>query len=219
MADAEVNGLTVLQGDLLRPWSGRWTARVELDGGVSAGDRAALRLLGTDYSGTVREAGVIGGRGYALIVAGAAGLDRALSAQHYAGGVSVRLLLADLLESLGEALAGTSDPALLATVLPAWTRPAGVALDSLDALADYLGTTWRALPDGTVWVGSDTWTPSADEWRLTAGDPGAGRLTLAADVATFGPGDALDNASAYRIRSVKHCVTPASARSIVRLAV
>ena len=119
MSDATVNGLTVLQGDLLRPYGGRWTARVELDGGVSAGDRAALRLLGTDYSGTVREAGVIGGRGYALIVAGAAGLDRALGAQHYAGGVSVRLLQADLLESLGEALAGTSDPDLMARVLPA----------------------------------------------------------------------------------------------------
>lgn len=219
MADATVNGLTVLQADLLRPWSGRWTARVELDGGVSVGDRAALRLLGVDYAGTVREAGVIGGRGYALIVAGAAGLDRALGPQHYAGGVSVRLLLQDMLESLGEALAVTSAPDVLARVLPAWTRPAGVALDALDALADYLGTTWRSLPDGTVWVGSDTWTPTADEWRLTAGDPGAGRLTLAADVATFGPGDALDSASAYRIRSVKHCVTPASARSIVRLAV
>lgn len=218
MADAEVNGLTVLQGDLLRPYGGRWTARVELDGGVSAGDRAALRLLGVDYTGTVREAGVIGGRGYAIIVA-AAGLDRALSAQHYAGGVSVRLLLQDTLESLGEALAVTSAPDVLARVLPAWTRPAGVALDALDALADYLGTTWRSLPDGTVWVGSDTWTPTADEWRLTAGDPGAGRLTLAADVATFGPGDSLDAAGSYKVRSVKHCVTPASARSIVRLAV
>ena len=218
MADALVNGYAVLQADLVRPWAGRWTARVALDGGLIAGDLAQLHLLGLDYSGTVREAGVIGGRGYAMIVA-AAGLDRALSAQHYAGGVSVRLLLADLLESLGEALAGTSDPDLMARVLPAWTRPAGPALNSLDALADYLGTTWRALPDGTVWVGSDTWTPTADEWRLTAGDPGAGRLTLAADVATFGPGDALDSAGSYRIRSVKHMVTPASARSIVRLAV
>ena len=218
MADALVNGYAVLQADLVRPWAGRWTARVALDGGLIAGDLAQLHLLGLDYSGTVREAGVIGGRGYAMIVA-AAGLDRALSAQHYAGGVSVRLLLADLLESLGEALAGTSDPDLMARVLPAWTRPAGPALNSLDALADYLGTTWRTLPDGTVWVGSDTWTPTADEWRLTAGDPGAGRLTLAADVATFGPGDSLDSAGSYRIRSVKHCVTPASARSIVRLAV
>lgn len=219
MSDATVNGYTVLQGDLLRPYGGRWTARVELDGGLIAGDPAQLHLLGLDYTGTVREAGVIGGRGYALIVAGAAGLDRVLGAQHYAGGVSVRLLLAELLESTGEAPAGTSDPDLLAQVLPAWTRPAGPALDALDALIEYLGATWRALADGSIWVGTDAWTPTADEWRLTSGDPGAGRLTLAADVATFGPGDALDAAGSYRVRSVKHCVTPASARSIVRLAV
>mgnify|MGYP000949938275 FL=1 len=216
MADNLINGVAVLQGDLVRPWSGRWTARVELDGAVSAGDRAELRMLGVDYTGTVREAGVIGGRGYALVVAGAGGLERAQEAQHYAGGVSVRLLLQDLLEGAGEALAATSAPDVLARVLPAWTRTAGPALDALDALVDYLGATWRTLPDGSVWVGADAWATTSDDWLLIGGDPGVGRVTIAADTATIAPGESL--ADGLRVRSVKHLVTPAQARTVLRLA-
>jgi len=217
MADALVNGYQIMQADLTRPWEGRWTARIELDGGLAVGDRAALRLLGVDYAGTVREAGVIGGRGYALIVAGAGGLDRALAPQHYSRGVSVRLLLQDLLEGTGEALAATADPALLGTVLPAWTRGAGPALDALDALVEYLGSTWRALPDGSIWVGSDTWPVTGDEWILIGGDPGVGRLTVAADVATLAPGESL--AAGLRVRSVTHLVSPSQSRTLLRLAV
>ena len=217
MSDNLINGAPVLQGDLVRPYEGRWTARLELDGGVSAGDAAQLRLLGVDYTGTAREAGVIGGRGYALVVAGAGGLDRVLASQHYSQGVSVRLLLQDLLEGTGEALAATSDPGILGTVLPAWTRSAGPALDALDALVDYLGSTWRSLPDGTVWVGADAWPLTTDDWLLISGEPGVGRVTIAADVATIAPGESL--AEGLRVRAVKHLITPYQARTLLRLAV
>ena len=214
MADAYLNGSVVLQGDMIRPYSGRWTARVQLDGMVSPGDTAQLRMLGADYVGQVRESGMIGGRGSAMVVGGG-GLDSMLTPKHYRSTITVQTLLSDWLGVAGVSLSATVDPAVLSSILSAWTVGPVPVLDAIDALAEYLRLTWRVLQDGTVWLGADAWAVTSDDWRLIDGSPDVGRLTVAAEVATFGPGVSL--ADGLRILSVKHTVTPERSRSIVRL--
>lgn len=214
MADTTVNGITVMQADMLRPFGGRWTARIEFDGGLSEGDAAALRLLGVDYSGTVREAGVIGARGYAMIVGGSGGYDRSLPSKHYSYSPTVAAVVNDIMTECGETLSPTTDSNLLAQSLTAWTRTAGTAGDMLAELAEYIGASCRVLADGTTWVGAETWPAVYADWILIGGSPDAGRITIAAEVAGYGPGDSLDG---MRLASVKHIVTPQQSRSVLRL--
>lgn len=214
MADTMVNGLAVMQADMLRPFGGRWTARIEFDGGLTVGDAAALRLLGVDYSGTVYEAGVIGARGYAMIVGGSGGYDRSLPSKHYRYSPTVGAVVNDILAECGENLSPTADANLLAQTLTSWTRTTGTAGDMLAELTAYIGASCRVLADGATWIGAETWPAVYADWILIGGSPDAGRITIAAEVASYGPGDVLDG---MRLASVKHIVTPQQSRSVLRL--
>src|SRR6185369_6195049 len=104
--------------------------------------------------------GAFADTGYVRVVAGKDGLGKTAKPKHY-DDPSIRIVLADLVATAGEAVAGSADTSMLSRHLTAWTttsRPVGNVIDLL--LRQAQGSSWRMLADGTVWVGSETWPDS-----------------------------------------------------------
>jgi hypothetical protein len=159
-----VNGLPAISAELTVPRVGVWYADVSL---VRSGEATTLagvvtlEVGNTTWMGTVRRAGENRGIITARIVGGADGLMKEVPARAYQG-VPVRLPIEELLSEVGEVISPTSDATILSAVLQQWSRSAGGAGSALRALLEIAGaSTWRVLPDGTLWIGSESWPASA----------------------------------------------------------
>jgi hypothetical protein len=130
------------------------------------------------------------------MAAGAAGLRTLVTAQSYAS-APVSLIVGDILNAAGEKLAASS---MSLAARFAWTRfgvdvSAGAALQ---AVVDELGAVWRALPDGTIWIGTETWPPwTVTNFDVTDVQPEDGRLELVTDTPTLLPGMSLPSGDTF----------------------
>src|SRR6185312_6108094 len=160
MALVSVNGHDAIETRLCMPRAGAWHLDVLVDdpdaltGQVTVNVNSGTLVL----VGTVVRSGVFADTGHVRIFAGAAGLGVSASPRHYSG-PSVRGMLADLLGTAGETLSAMADASILATGLDAWTTTATPVntLITLLLAAAAPGASWRMLPDGTLWVGRETW--------------------------------------------------------------
>jgi hypothetical protein len=168
MALVSVNGQDAIETRLTTPRIGAWHLDVLVDDPtalagvarvvVDSNEQAQGLAAGLVLVGTVVRSGVFADTGHIRIVAGAGGLGLSARPRHYTG-TSVRIVLGDLLAGAGEKLAATADQSVLSTGLDAWTTgavPVGTAIALLLATAGP-GIAWRMLPDGTLWVGRETW--------------------------------------------------------------
>ena len=164
MAYLEVNGFPCVRGQVVMPLSGAWVADVvaETEGRQGSfpapGASVTLTIGQQNLAGTVRRGNSPFGTTWARVIAGAAGLPSDLPAKSYSN-PTVKQVLSDILKACGETLSQTSDQSLLNTSMPFWMRlaqPGWQCLANLIASANPAGT-WRVLPDGTVWVGTDSW--------------------------------------------------------------
>jgi len=218
MAFASVNGATVLEGSIGLPRIGVWTADVELPAPPSVTQLSgpATLQLGTalTLTGTFGRTGIDGrGRIRARVIGGGAGMGKTLPPRSYVG-ATLRLPLVDLLTSAGEALSPTSDAGVLAYQMPAWSRMQGIAGASLAALLAVPAASWRVLPDGTVWVGNETWKPSNMSAVAISYEPESRRRTVASLVPTILPGQTYDGA---QVGFVQHVLTPRALRTVLLL--
>jgi hypothetical protein len=127
-----------------------------------------------------------------------------------------KLPLSEVLAAAGEALSPKTDSAVLSVGLGSWARlqmSAGSALRALLELAP-AGSVWRALADGTIWVGADTWQPSAlvSGYVLTKDDPNHNRQEIAADLPAVFPGQTF---AGKRVSGVEHRIAPDRLRTTV----
>ncbi len=210
------NGYPVVSGTVSRPRQGAWRAdlRVDVEDPGRLAGRVTIVLGGRTFVGTARRAGPYLGATQVRVVGGAGGLARSFGPKAYRG-VPLRLPLLDVLGVAGEALAPSADPAAMATTLVFWqavAQPAGQALASLVQAADG-APTWRVLPDGTVWVGRETWPACRlADFDQTDEDPELGRLELAADEPAIDPGQVF---LGRRVSYVEHQVDARRIRHLV----
>ncbi len=202
-----VNGDNVFGGRMFFPRTGAWHAEVRVD---TADEVVGSVVLDLDagrltLNGTVRRGGNWQDTGHLRIVGGAGGLGRLATPKHYTS-ASVRTVLADLLSNAGEKLSSTASGATLGRSLEAWTTaalPVGRLISRLLQSADP-NATWRVLPDGTVWVGVETWPDSGleeDEFQTLAESPASSQATLGAEVPLLMPGTTL---GARKVSYVEH---------------
>lgn len=199
------NGYPVIELRLALPRVGAWVADVELDsedgltGSCSLEDGA-----GNVFLGTVRPpSGVQVGRTLARIVGGKGGLSRQLSVRHYLS-ISARQVVGDLLAEAGETLDPYSDP--LATQLDSWSKPgppdpSSTAGAALSVLCGTLGLIWRVLPNGNVWIGTDSTEPTErdpDTIEISR-HPSQGMVELGVDSLWLHAGALLDGERIGRI--------------------
>lgn len=135
---------------------GCWTIDVltvtPLPGNVSGACTIDLDTL--TLSGFILRGGSWRESDYVRVVGGAGGLQLNTTPQGYAN-VPAQSLVTALLNNVGETLSTTAQ--VPTTTLPQWIVRREQTSTALTRVADALGVIWRVLPDGTVWMGNDTW--------------------------------------------------------------
>lgn len=218
MALVEVSGHGVCEMHLCCPRLGAWQGKFvvdsidEISGPVTISIWDGRQVLqgfvwrGAEYVET----------SFLSIVGGAGGLGRAARARHYRT-TSAKIVLGDLLTGASEKLSPTADTATLAKQLPAWTTfalPVGRILTRvLDSITPSL--VWRVLPDGTVWVGPETWPDSGltpDDYQILDEDPRQNSAVLGVEAPLLLPGTTL---AGRRVSYVEHVIDGAGVRTVV----
>lgn len=183
-----LNGSALSSGKLDLPLVGAWHLEAELVATTVPveGEGVTLSLGGAQFVGTVMSAASdAGNRVTVRAVGGAGGLGDTASAKGYVQTVA-RSVVIDALKVGGEKLSVTSDP--LAQSLDHWTRIESSVADVVRQVAEHLGVSWRVLPDGTVWLGAETWLPVTVAHVLESEEPTRKAITVALEAASVVPG-------------------------------
>lgn len=212
MSLLELTGIAVVGGILTRPRAGRWVANLELeDTPPREGARVDLRGPGLALSGHVARVGTFHGAHRVRVCGGTGGLPKLVPAQSFRS-MTVGLLLDDVLGAVGERRSPTIEAELLERSLTTWVRPAGPCSDALRALCDILGVIWRVLPDGTIWLGVDTWRASPAAGELLDADPVGRTIHAALDDMRLEPGTTWQGT---RVETVTHHIDDTGFRTDV----
>ena len=158
--------INVLQGQLWLQRAGNWCApldQIDSTTALAEDERVTITWQGSEYSGYVLRSSVNEGYAQVHVLGGIGGLTKELQPRGYDNQILARVVVGDISRESGEQIAQASTAAL-GTAMGSWLRRAGSAGDQLSALTDALGFVWRVLPDGSVWVGQDSWQP-AQSWE------------------------------------------------------
>lgn len=181
---------------LTLPRIGLWTAEITLDTTETVSGSVTISIADTmTFQGTVMKSGQDNSNTEVLVVGGAGGLSTVLPGKAYYQ-VPFRTPFGDILTSVGETMSPTSDSGVLSTRLVHWCRAAGTAQKELELMIDHIDKPWRVLPDGSVWVGDETWADSAEfEYVTLSRDPKNSVVILGAEVPKVYPGETLESES------------------------
>lgn len=192
MALATADGDDIISLRLWLPRVGVGTADVLFDDITPRSGRVVIQVGDREFRGAIDRGGEFEDTDRTRVVLGAGGMGKAAEKRQYSG-VSLQLVVSSLLATAGETLSPSSDQDVLQTVLPAWTTSAEPIGTILSALVESVGggAVWRVLPDGTVWIGRETWPDAGIEddsyqvmeqrfedgsWLATVNEEAAGAL-------------------------------------------
>lgn len=182
MSQVSLGSFPVLNCHLVVPLQGAPTAWVDIDSATAPTGAMVLSFANESgppvtFAMTVVTSTEWQGRSKVFLVGGAGGLAKPVVARSYVE-TPARIPLADLIRDAGEVLdpSVNVDPAEFSS----WTRASAPAERALSTLARELGLTWRVLPMGKIWIGTDTWAPFTTD--LTEFDDDGGK-----DIAIFAP--------------------------------
>lgn len=171
-----IAGLLAFDAQIRTPAVGAWTVDLRVDADAPPSGRVTIVAGNRTLSGTVTSSVEFVGVAQVRVVAGAAGLGGTATPRPYSG-PTAGAVIRDILRDAGEALAASSDAGVLAFGLDAWetlAEPAGAALGRVLAAVgarSVANVRWRALDDGTIWVGTDAWPDagiSTDDYEVQA---------------------------------------------------
>jgi hypothetical protein len=218
MALVTANKLAVISASIQMPRLGAWTADLVVDAQAELTGRCTIEIDGgLTLVGAATRTGVFADTAYVRVTAGNDGLRRIVKPKHYRD-PNLRTVLADLLRTANETLSSTADPATMATSYPAWTtvgHSVGAAISAL--LQDRrLNVMWRMLPDGSLWVGPETWPDSGlrdvADFQILSEQPHEGKLELGVEAPSLVPGMALEG---RRLSYVEHRIGDGAVRTNV----
>lgn len=206
----------VSSGTIYMPRIGAWHADLVIDATEVPTGRQEISIGDTGVLvGTVNRASIESGSVRARIVAGADGLRKLTTPKYFEGaGLRLGIPLAAAVADGDEVLSVTSDKAVLDQLISSWTTvetTVGLALQALAAVAPD-GTAWRFLPDGSIWIGAETWPEAAGEAREIEATPESATVELGLDQPWLLPGTTLGD---RRIDRVEHRITGDSVRATV----
>jgi len=176
----QLNNDPALTLSLHLPLNGAWSAELSVgtEATYAVGDQVTLTVLDLDLIGRVVRADQFAERLSIRLTGGAANWGQAVAVKHY------RNTTADqVVSDVGLTLANG-----LNVALPFWTRSPGTIGSTVQAIAQYLGVTWRVLPNGQVRVAAESPAVVDPQAVELARDPARGLVQLAPDVAAVLPG-------------------------------
>jgi hypothetical protein len=197
-----VNGQEIFEASALFPLFGAWTVNLRTETASLSGP-VAIDLDGFALRGTVTRSGASADMQQVHVVGGAGGLSKLVTPRQFRAS-SFEYIARTLLADGGEALSSESDTALLSETPRCWTVTALKVSEAVGAIARQLGATWRVLPDGTVWIGRDSF-PSMDvgEAELVAERLEEGLRVYGVERPSFVPGVTLDGRAVTQVQH--HC--------------
>lgn len=216
MSYCEANGERVIRGTITRPRIGVWHADLVVDSQKPESFTGPVTITLADgaltFQGAAHRSGDTRDMIMVRCVGGADGFATALGPKAYRG-VPLRLVLQDILSAAGETISSTADFNVLNTELPYWSRSSGSAGTCMRALLAAAGNpAWRVLPDGTLWVGQESWTPAQVTNDLIREEPHLGRVEIAADLPSVNPGDSF---LGQHVSYIEHAIEPSRVRHYI----
>jgi len=156
-------------------------------------------------------------------VLGAGDLDAVLDPKSY-NGYTVRSVVRDILSDTGSTLSATAADDVLNVFLSSWVRLGSQrAKASLQAILDYAGaSSWRVLPDGSVWFGAEAWPDSStDDFEVASRNSAEGWLLIECERPFVLPGQTIilpesavgSGGERQHVSSVTHIVQPGLVQS------
>lgn len=213
---SDIDEFNVTAMVLRLPARGNWVALLTIGASTKPTVASAATIVVTQEDGTedlfvgaVRATENVEGTDdlSVTIVGGADKLvDPAIPARHHTAGaqtIPAGVVAAGICAAAGEALAEGVEDALDAYPLAQWTRVAGPAGLATDLLAWALGLAWRVLPDGSLWMGVETWPEPTDEQAQRAefyrARPADNTIVYSADGCPYFPGMTIDGVQAIEV--------------------
>jgi hypothetical protein len=183
---------------------------------IAEGDTATISIDGQMWVGTVTDSHTFTNRTTLQIVGGAGGLSKKVPSQHYLT-PSPELVIRSVLSVAGEALDSSSS--VPATKLPHWVGFESKASQALTAICDKAGLVWRVLPNGKIWVGTETWpTVEPEGVEIQDEDWSDGSIIVAgeffAELQKIAPGTTFDG---HQIEQVEHRIDGLRVRTIPQI--
>lgn len=211
MALVSLNGRAVFSGEIVLRATGGSFADLKIDSKQPMTGRATLTAPGMTLVGTIDadHSAVYQDAASVRFVVGAGGLARVSTPKFYRN-VPASVVLGDIMLASGETLSSTSDAPTLARVLPTWTRPDGTIADALRTLTELLGTTWRTLDDGSIYVGPLAFPTVTFVHQILTRSPLDQTVTIASETFKARPCTTLDGLA---VREVRVSIAPGSIRT------
>lgn len=216
---ATINGRDIISMRLRVPRLGSWhVTECEIGPGDEIATGAAVTILidGQSWVGTVTDSHTFTGSTVLHIVGGAGGFSKKVPAQHYRT-PTPELVIRAILTAAGEALDASSG--IPVVKLPHWVGFEGQASHALTSACEKAGVTWRVLPNGKVWVGTETW-PAAEpeDVEIQDEDWSDGSIIVAGDsfaqLQKIAPGTVYEG---HRIEQVEHRIDSLRVRTIPQI--
>jgi len=199
--------LDVIEGSLVLPLVGLWTARLWLDEDTAPAEGPATLLVGlegetpTAFTGTLGPSRDDEGQAFVELVGGAALLSGATS-RHYTAAptpIPVSDLVEDLAAEAKVELAPELGAELAGLAVARWSRLEGESWAAAIArIASRFGRSWRTRADGVLWLGAETW-PEVAEPFITSEDLEATVLHASPDAVTWRPGEVVRGRRIVRV--------------------
>lgn len=143
------------------PFWGSWNGEFRIDSQDAIEGAVTIKIGSSTLQGWTVRSGVFSANNWLRVVAGKGGLwQTELKAVGFRD-ATVKNVLDAICSSSGEVLSKTISSDVLSKRLPFWSIIGGhTGTQTLNYLAKYLDLAWRSLDDGTVWLGSPTYTNS-----------------------------------------------------------
>lgn len=216
MSDLLANNVRVLSGRIQLPRVGAWIADLALDTEDTGPFLGAVTITAPagdlELRGWAMRPRLVEGHVEVRIVGGRGGLAKNVTPRHYRN-VTLQLALSDALGEGLETLSTSVAASIREQLLPAWTRRAQTVGGAIAMLAGFAGAGWRVLPDGTVWVGTETWSDVDVDHDLLV-ETQEDLVEIASDTipASLVPGTTFRGA---RVSVVEHVIESQRVRTVV----
>jgi hypothetical protein len=212
----------VIRGTIMLPLIGIWTADVVIDqidgAGFEAGTEVTIASDAIEYKGVVAtdRTGDFLDAIHVRVIGGKGGMAKDASLKSYVQpSAFVRDVVNGLMRDGGETISSTADSTFMSTNLTAWSVMQGLVSNGLETLIYFVDASkhWRILPDGTVWIGDESWADSEIPFISIANNPTERSFELGVEAPNMTPGITLPNVG--RVSRVEHSITGNQIRSTV----
>lgn len=226
MSQCTLNGIGIFEGRITFPRIGVWHADLSISSSVNPSGSAQLVIGSQTWSGffSLQSGLDLNGRQRVRVVGGKGSIGNTVQAKGY-NGILALIPLQDTMNDAGEALSPTSDTGVTNQPLSSWIRfqsPGSAALQSLlQAIPN--NPSWRVIPDGTIWVGFETWpVVTLVNTGYRHSDPSNTSLVIGSFDPDIRPGQILQintplaGQQLLRISTVTHLVSGSEIQTLLR---